>query len=275
LPAKYDHRLGLRVLAYFLLIFVAYWMVNAVLGVGPNWLMKQLQVSPNLWTFVGATLSYAARLVAVLLLPAWALKRVLGLDPWAAMIPTRGGWWKDLIFGWALGAGIMLALFAFEVSQGWLVILDWNWRQISPDAFLRNLWLAVLVNLFVAVGEESMFRGYLLTGLEAAWGKLVGLLVMAVVFASFHLVVLGAEETHPLLFVPLLAVPGLVLGWAYLRAGSLWLPIGIHFARNIFQDEILNLHGRGTENLVGAITRQQGPAWTVRTLRFTPDVHRA
>lgn len=63
-----------------------------------------------------------------------------------------------------------------------------------------------------------------------------------------------------------LALPGLMLGWAYLRAGSLWLPIGVHFAWNLFQGDVLNLTGdeAGT-TLFGLITRQQGPTWFVGT----------
>lgn len=88
---KHDHRLGFRVLGYFLVIFMACWIVHLLLGVGPNWVMKQLPVTPDVRTFAGSTLSYGGRLAALVLLPAWALKRVLGLDPWATMFPTIGG----------------------------------------------------------------------------------------------------------------------------------------------------------------------------------------
>lgn len=54
--------------------------------------------------------------------------------------------------------------------------------------------------------------------------------------------------------------------WAYLRTGSLWLPIGIHFAWNLLQDNLLNLPGeRAGDALFGLATRQQGPGWIVGT----------
>jgi hypothetical protein len=56
-----------------------------------------------------------------------------------------------------------------------------------------------------------------------------------------------------------------MLALAYLRSGSLWLPIGIHFGWNLMQDEIFNLHGRGVSQLIGAITIQHGPPWVVGT----------
>ena len=81
-----------------------------------------------------------------------------------------------------------------------------------------------------------MSRGYLLTGLSRAWGKRAGLALMAGLFALPHLTVSGAAETHWLLFTVLLSLPGLVLGWTTLRAGSLWLPMGIRFAWDLAYD---------------------------------------
>jgi membrane protease YdiL (CAAX protease family) len=260
-----DHRLGLLVIAGFVALFVSVWIVNAVFGVGVNWVMRWLQFTPNVRVFFGSTLSYGGRLAVIVLLSALAVRKLLRLSPRKVMFSSRSGWWKDLLVGFLLAAGVMLLVFAIEVKAGWLVVEGWNWQVLSPDAWLRNLWLAILVNATAAVGEEAVFRGYLLTGLARAWGQWIGLTIMAVVFAALHLLATGAEETYWLLFVGLLALPGLLLGWAYLKAGSLWLPIGMHAAWNLFQDDLLNLHGRGVPSLVGAVTRQQGPEWFVGT----------
>jgi membrane protease YdiL (CAAX protease family) len=260
-----DNRLGLRVLAGFVVLFLAILFVNVFFGVGVNWIMRWLEVTPNPRVFVGSTLSYGGRLAATILLSALALRRLLGLSPRSVMFSSASRWWKDLLFGFLLVAAIMLLLFTIEVKAGWLVVEGWNWQVLSADAWLRNLWLAVLINVSVAVGEEVVYRGYLLTGLTKAWGPWIGLAIMAIVFAAQHLLVTGAEQTYWLLFVAMLALPGLLLGWSYLRTRALWLPIGIHFAWNLFQDDLLNLHGRGVPSLVGAVTRQQGPAWFVGT----------
>jgi membrane protease YdiL (CAAX protease family) len=260
-----SNRLGLRVLGGFVALFVATWVANVAFGVGVNWAMRWLQVTPNVRVFVGSTLSYGGRLVTVVLLSALAVRRLLGSNPWKVMFSSHLGWWKELLLGFLLAAGAMVLLFAIEVKVGWLVVEGWNWQVLAPDAWLRNLWLAVLINATVAVGEEAVFRGYLLTGLARAWGQRIGLAIMAVVFAAQHLLVTGAEETYWLLFVAMLALPGLLLGWSYLKTGSLWLPIGVHVAWNLLQDDLLNLHGRGVPSLVGAVTRQQGPEWFVGT----------
>jgi len=259
------NRPGLRVLAGFVALFVAVWVVNAAFGVGVNLVMRWLQVTPNVRVFVGSTLSYGGRLVATVLLSALAVRRLLGLSPWKVMFSSRSGWWKDLLVGFFLATGVMLLLFAIELIAGWLVVEGWNWQVLAADAWLRNLWLALLINATVAVGEEAVFRGYLLAGLARAWGQRAGLAIMAVVFAAQHLVVTGAEETYWLLFVAMLALPGLLLGWSYLKTGALWLPIGMHLAWNLLQDDLLNLHGRGVPSLVGAVTAQLGPEWFVGT----------
>jgi membrane protease YdiL (CAAX protease family) len=260
-----DHRLGLWVIAGFVALFLSVWIINVVFGVGVNWIMKWLQVTPNVRVFVGSTISYGGRLAAAVLVSALAVRRLLRLSPRNVMFASRSGWWKDLLLGFLVAAGVMLLVFAIELKAGWLVVEGWNWQVLPGDAWLRNLWLAALINVTVAVGEEAVFRGYLLSGLARAWGQWVGLAIMAVVFAALHLLATGAEETYWLLFVGLLALPGLLLGWAYLKSGSLWLPIGMHVAWNLFQDDLLNLHGRGVPSLVGAVTRQQGPEWFVGT----------
>ncbi len=227
--------------------------------------MKWISASPNVQVFVGSTISYLARLATVVFFSVFALQKVVGINSKSTLFPFKDGWWKKLLYGFLLAAGIMTLLFVVEVAVGWLLVDGWNWQKLSLDAWLRNLWLAILVNTFVAVGEEVMFRGYLLTGLEKAWGKWIGLLVMAILFALPHLFVEGAQESNWFLFTVLLALPGLMLGWAYLQSRSLWLPIGIHFGWNFFQDEMLNLVGEDKQNLVGAITQQQGPEWFMGT----------
>jgi membrane protease YdiL (CAAX protease family) len=263
--SRSGNRLALYVLGGFVALFVAVFVVNAAFGVGVNLVMRWLEVTPNVRVFVGSTLSYGGRLVAIVLLSALAVRRLLGLNPWKVMFSSRSGWWQDLLVGFLLATGVMLLLFAIEVKAGWLVVEGWNWQVLATDAWPRNLWLAVLINATAAVGEEAVFRGYLLAGLARAWGRWAGLAIMAVIFAAQHLVVTGAKETYSLLFVALLALPGLLLGWSYLKTGALWLPIGVHLAWNLLQDDLLNLHGRGVPSLVGAVTSQQGPEWFVGT----------
>ena len=261
-----DHALGLRVLGGFVVLYVAVWLTTLVLGVGPNMLMRHLGVPDSIRILIGSTISRSGTLAATLFLSAVALRRVAGLSPREVMLPFRNGWWRDLLVGLVLAGGAMGLLFVLERAAGWLTVRDWRWNEAPGAVWLRSAWLALLANLLAAAGEEAMFRGYLLPGLRRAWGKGAALAVMAVLFAVPHLLVSGAAETHWAVFTAALALPGLMLGWTALRSGDLWLPVGIHFAWNLVQGDLLNLTGSPAGGIVfGAVTEQTGPAWFVGT----------
>jgi len=261
-----DHALGLRVLGGFVVLYVAVWLTTLVLGVGPNMLMRHLGVPDSTRILIGSTISRSGTLVATLFLSAVALRRVAGLSSREVMLPFRNGWWRDFLVGLVLAGGAMGLLFVLERAAGWLTVRDWRWNEAPGAVWLRSAWLALLANLLAAAGEEAMFRGYLLPGLRRAWGKGAALAVMAVLFAVPHLLVSGAAETHWAVFTAALALPGLMLGWTALRSGDLWLPVGIHFAWNLVQGDLLNLTGSPAGGIVfGAVTEQTGPAWFVGT----------
>jgi hypothetical protein len=158
----------------------------------------------------------------------------------------------------------MWVIFGIDVAQGWLIVETWCWQSEPWDAFLRHSWISLLSNLDAGIGEEVLFRGFLLTGLCRAWGKRLGLMITASIVAAFHLMVTAANQTHWITFTLLLSLPGLVFGDAYLRAGSLWLPIGIHFTWDPAYD-LYNLAGGLHPGVFGAATRQVGPSWFVGT----------
>jgi len=89
------------------------------------------------------------------------------------------------------------------------------------------LFVSILL-LFGAVGEEMLFRGYGFQVLVRGIGPFATVLPVAVLF--------GLAHSQNLNFGPLALFNtilwGVVLGYAYLRSGDLWLPIGLHFGWN-------------------------------------------
>jgi membrane protease YdiL (CAAX protease family) len=89
--------------------------------------------------------------------------------------------------------------------------------------------------LYVAVGEEVFFRGYVLCRLHQLFARRHGLgsraaiLVSAALFALAHVVVWQGQVAAALTFLP-----GLVLGWLYVRTGTLLAPILFHGIANLF-----------------------------------------
>ena len=79
--------------------------------------------------------------------------------------------------------------------------------------------------------EELLFRGYILQTILSGSNAFWGVLGSALVFGLFHMINPGASLGA---FLGISAA-GLLLGFAFVRSGSLWLPIGIHLGWNFFE----------------------------------------
>jgi membrane protease YdiL (CAAX protease family) len=99
-----------------------------------------------------------------------------------------------------------------------------------PDQHMHwpSLLFVSIILLFGAVGEEMLFRGYAFQVLVKAIGPFATILPMAVLF--------GLAHSPNLNFTALAFVNttlwGIVLGYAFVVSGDLWLPIGLHFGWN-------------------------------------------
>jgi membrane protease YdiL (CAAX protease family) len=257
-----DKYLAWKTLGGFLVTFAITWLAAAAWGVGTRFIGLQL----NLPQAISSTVSRLGHLAIIVGAFGLATRIVLKRSLFDFALRLHRGWWADLLFGAALSTLAMFTLYVIYVGGGWLIVEGWRWQTMALGAWLAVLWGSILSCALAAVGEEIVFRGYLLTGLKEVWGRWVGLIVTAVIFAGIHLPVSGAEKTPVPLFILALMGPGLLLGWAYLRTGSLWLAIGIHFTWNLVQGELLNLPANTSNpNIFGAQTQLQGPAWLVGT----------
>ena len=261
---RIDFRLLWRVCAGFLAVFLATYAMQLLFGVGLNQLMRWLAVSPDVRTYLGSTLNRGGVLVLLVIFTALGTKKFLGFNLFETALRRHAGWWQDLLFGLLLASGVMSVLFIVELSQGWLLFEHWGWQSDPLPVWLRSLWVSLLANLDAGLGEEVLFRGFLQNGMQKVLGKWGGLALVTVGFAAVHLTVTGSEQTNWLLFTALLSIPSFLLGYTYLRSGSLWLPVGIHFAWDLAYD-VLNFTGGTHVGLFGAVTHQQGPAWIVGT----------
>ncbi len=122
----------------------------------------------------------------------------------------------------AVGGLVALAPEAFEGS--WWIS---DYRMDIPQTDVECL--AVVVSLFAAaLAEELVFRGYLITRLEAVLkSRAQAVFLSSVVFASYHLYQGVSGVTSAFLF-------GLITGYAWLRYRRLWPLAIMHFAWNSF-----------------------------------------
>ncbi len=79
-----------------------------------------------------------------------------------------------------------------------------------------------------SAGEEILFRGYGFQTLLGAWGPHTTIFTVGALFAALH----GGNPNSTWLGVINTAGFGILFGYAFLRSGDLWLPIGLHFGWN-------------------------------------------
>jgi membrane protease YdiL (CAAX protease family) len=99
-----------------------------------------------------------------------------------------------------------------------------------PDQHMQwpSLLFVSMVLLFGAVGEEMLFRGYAFQVLVKAVGPFATILPLGILFGLAH----GSNPGFTGLALLNTVLWGIVLGYAFIASGDLWLPIGLHFGWN-------------------------------------------
>ncbi|MGE0741935.1 MAG: lysostaphin resistance A-like protein [Hyphomonadaceae bacterium] len=164
-------------------------------------------------------------------------------------------WLRELSFGLVLGALLMIVPAAFLLLIG---AVSW---QVNPDAWaVLPATLALL--LTAAAAEELLFRGFMFQRLVAGLGAWPAQLAMAALFTLTHADALGTLGDHGFLAGANIFFASLLFGLAFLRTGSLALPIGIHFAANAVQGPLLGfgVSGGDAPGLLVATT-QHASSW--------------
>ncbi|MGF1513137.1 MAG: CPBP family intramembrane glutamic endopeptidase [Elainellaceae cyanobacterium] len=130
---------------------------------------------------------------------------------------------REFALGFGVAALSLMLLFGLQGLLGWV-----SWRGFPPRLGAIAL-EGLLVAVGVALGEELVFRGWLLGELEddyshraALWGSSLG-------FAALHFIKPVSEMVRTVPQFPGLVLLGLVLVWARRSArGRLGLSIGLH-----------------------------------------------
>ena len=118
---------------------------------------------------------------------------------------------------------------------------------------------AFFLFLLVAIGEEITFRGVLFRWIDEKWGYVAALIVSSVLFGFIH----TFNDSATLWSSLAIAVEaGLLLGAAYKYSGTLWFPIGIHWAWNFTQGNIFGFEVSGADAGVSLLkSTVSGPNW--------------
>src|SRR5260370_8541321 len=135
--------------------------------------------------------------------------------------------------------------------------------RLGPASEARATWDVFLFTTAVlmlgSAGEEILFRGYGFQMLFRVWGPHATIFTVGAVFAVLH----GGTPNSNWLALIKTAGFGILFGYAFLRSGDLWLPIGLHFGWNF----TLPLFGANVSGLTMKLSGYEmhwsaGPLWS-------------
>lgn len=141
----------------------------------------------------------------------------------------------ETIKGLALGCGYFVVVTGIMAVSGVysasFTTVDW-----------QNIVLSFIFYFLIACGEEVIFRGILFKMIDERFNTCAALVISALVFGFIHLV---SPNSSIWSSVAISVEAGLLLGAAYKYSGTLWFPIGIHWAWNFTQGNVFGFSVSG------------------------------
>jgi hypothetical protein len=168
--------------------------------------------------------------------------------------PRRGGA-KRLAIGFVFGLLVVTAICALQWAEhvysfGSVIMAPW-------PAFEAGIGWAVSF-LFVAIVEESVFRGYAQFTLAQATGFWPAAILISLVFGVTHL----SNTNYKVVGVLSAGLFGLFSAFCLRRTGDLWLPIGIHMAIDYAEFFIFFAPTKGLHSSAHLLSATlHGPGW--------------
>ena len=142
-------------------------------------------------------------------------------------------WWKESAIGTLLGVTLMLVIVGFIWMVGGVRL------QLDPARSASALFYGFYVFAFVALFEETLFRGFLFQRLVDGIGVWCAQILVALLFAIGHWGNPGMNGVTEVVATLDLGLGAVMLGLAWLRTRSLALPIGLHLGWNWMQGNVL------------------------------------
>lgn len=166
-----------------------------------------------------------------------------------------------LVFNWGTGgnhldakklaghlcSGFLAGFLLITVVAALLYLLG-DYKVVSVT-FQPSLIRALAFFFFVACAEEAIFRGVLFRIVDQRWNFLTAMIVTGITYA-----VLGITYSDANLWAGVaIAVAGLLMGAAYKSSGTLWFPIGMHWAMDFTLVSLLGFPMSGDYELPSLI----------------------
>ncbi|WP_395700234.1 lysostaphin resistance A-like protein [Aquabacterium sp.] len=177
--------------------------------------------------------------VVFLLLVTWICLRLRRQPLSGVGLRLDATWLRHVVCGVALGTAELLVVSALIYLAGGVRF------ELDPARGLAALGHGLWFFAWGAVLEELLFRGFVFQRLVDGIGAPMALLLAGLLFALAHLNNPGMQGSTLAWATLDNALGAILLGLAYLRTGSLALPMGIHFGWNWTQGSLLGFDVSG------------------------------
>jgi uncharacterized protein len=231
------------------------WRIAVMLAVYLVLTIATMVLVESLFAGSGRRLAATVAILAVGLLAAWLPTRYLDRRPLRALgLRTDRHAALDAAIGAMLGLVLTGGVLVVYLAAGWAQVVDW--RVGDDGSFAASFTILVLTYAAVAVLEEVLFRGYLITNLTEGFSRLgrlraprwlarwahglpvvAAVAVSSVLFAHFH-----GEELTGMQYLHF-TLAGLLLAIPYVVTGQLALSIGLHWTFNVGATGLFNIEG--------------------------------
>ncbi len=209
------------------------WPILAALGAGGGVLVISYQFGNDAGDgtaqFVGVPVGIiaATAMSGVFAATGFAFSIVRYREPLSSLGFVKTNGIRPYLFAvamWLIGLSVLIFWLQALVWLGFdsLVPPD-TAREILDEAGGSIVITIILVGILGPIAEEIFFRGYILPGFVRRFGVGRALLFSSLIFGSFHI--------DPGAIVPTFAL-GMVLGWVYLKTGSIWPAMFAHGLHN-------------------------------------------
>jgi len=159
---------------------------------------------------------------------------------------SKRGVVPEYLLGIVIGA-VMISLPAIACGISGCVIYT---QSTTVDPFMIVLFLLAFV--LQGMGEEALFRGYLMTSLARRNNPWVAIIVSSLMFAAFHV---GNPNFTVIAFINI-TLFGLFAGVFMMKRGSIWAVGAIHTVWNFMQSNVFGYNVSGNPKFDSILTSE-------------------
>jgi membrane protease YdiL (CAAX protease family) len=169
---------------------------------------------------------------AIVAVATWACQRLRGKPLSEVTGRLDGRWLKEFLLGGLAGSALMLLPALILLLGGWVI-----WHRGSNG--LSVLMPSLVLFAGVSLAEELLFRGFVFQRLRAGLGPWPAQAIVAGFFLLTHLNNPGMTGGTRVLAAANIVLASVLFGLAFIRTGSLAMPLGLHVMANWVQGGVL------------------------------------